>query len=200
MLAEFENKVADFIRAHALSGPADKILLAVSGGADSTGLLHLMCTLKVMRVVDGELMCAHLNHQLRGSEADADEDFVTRQAGGLNVPVITRRLDVRGFADRNKLSIETAARELRIKALVDIAKANGCDVIATGHQKNDNAETVLQRLSRGTGFRGLGGIWPRRTDEIIFVIGCFRRCRANAAIRLWKNFLGWLAQPAGSTA
>ena len=163
MLAEFESKVADFIKAHALLRPADKILLAVSGGADSTVLLHLMCALKAMGVVKTELICAHLNHQLRGSEADEDEDFVIRQAGGLNVPVITRRFDVRSFADKNKLSIETAARELRIKNLMDIAKANGCDLIATGNQKNDNAETILQRLSRGTGFRGLGGIWPRRT-------------------------------------
>lgn len=163
MLAEFESKVADFIKAHALSRTTDKILLAVSGGADSTALLHLMCALKAMGVLNSELICVHLNHQLRGSEGDADEDFVIRQAGGLNVPVITGRFDVRGFADKNKLSIETAARELRIKNLLDIAKANGCDLVATGHQKNDNAETILQRLPRGTGFRGLGGIWPRRT-------------------------------------
>jgi tRNA(Ile)-lysidine synthase len=80
-------------------------------------------------------------------------------------------LDVRGFARRNKLSIETAARELRIKSLLDIAKASNCSHIVTAHQKNDNAETILQRLVRGTGFRGLGGIWPKRVfaDEIRFV-------------------------------
>jgi tRNA(Ile)-lysidine synthase len=179
MLAEFESKVADFVKAHALLRTADKVLLAVSGGADSTVLLHLMCALKAMGVVNIELICAHLNHQLRGSEGDADEDFVIRQASGLNVPVITRRFDVRSFAGKNKLSIETAARELRIKNLLDIAKANGCDLIATGHQKNDNAETILQRLSRGTGFRGLGGIWPRRTFnggiEFIRPLLCVRR-------------------------
>jgi tRNA(Ile)-lysidine synthase len=71
-------------------------------------------------------------------------------------------LDVRGFAARNKLSIETAARKLRIASLLKIARANDCDGVATAHQKNDNAETVLQRLIRGTGFRGLGGIWPMR--------------------------------------
>jgi tRNA(Ile)-lysidine synthase len=69
---------------------------------------------------------------------------------------------VRRFAAGKKLSIETAARQLRIKNLIEIAQANNCNVIATAHQKNDNAETVLQRLSRGTAYRGLGGIWPVR--------------------------------------
>lgn len=83
------------------------------------------------------------------------------------------------FAHKNKLSIETAARELRVEALLDIARANNCNKIVTAHQKNDNAETILQRLSRGTGFRGLGGIWPLRVfdDEFKFVrpLLCVRR-------------------------
>jgi tRNA(Ile)-lysidine synthase len=69
---------------------------------------------------------------------------------------------VRGFARKNKLSVETAARKLRIESLLDIAKANDCRWVATAHQKGDSAETVIQRLVRGTGFRGLGGIWPVR--------------------------------------
>jgi len=103
-----------------------------------------------------------MNHQLRGSESEADEDFVIAQTDELNLAITTKRLDVRGFARKNKLSIETAARKLRIESLLDIAKANNCSCIATAHHKNDNAETVLQRLVRGTGFRGLAGIWPMR--------------------------------------
>jgi tRNA(Ile)-lysidine synthase len=162
MLSEFEQKVGDFIKANELFGSADKILLAVSGGADSTALLYAMRALSSENVFDAKLLCAHINHQLRGAEADSDEDFVIAQSAELKLAVTTKRVDVRGFAGRNKLSIETAARKLRIKNLLEIARANNCDCVATAHQKNDNAETILQRLTRGTGFRGLGGIWPMR--------------------------------------
>ncbi len=171
MLTELEKKIADFVRSNGLCDSADKILLAVSGGADSTALLYVMCSLKSDGVFIGDLICAHINHQLRGAEADSDEQFVVEQAKKLNVPVITRRIDVRGFAERERLSIETAARKLRIESLLDIAKSNNCNCIVTGHQKDDNAETVVQRLMRGTGFRGLGGIWPMRKlgGDISFV-------------------------------
>jgi len=162
MLSEFENKIAGFIKVNELFSSAAKFLLAVSGGADSTALLYAMCALKAENVLSAELFCAHINHQLRPTEAELDEDFVVAQAGELELAVITRRVDVRGFARKNKLSIETAARKLRMESLLDIAKANNCNWIATAHQKNDNAETVLQRLLRGTGIRGLGGIWPVR--------------------------------------
>ena len=171
MLLEFEKKVAGFIEANNLFGSADKVLLAVSGGADSTALLHAMCALKTENVLNGDILCAHLNHQLRDAESDGDEAFVIAQADKLNMAVTTRRLDVRGFARENKLSIETAARKLRMESLLDIAKANNCKQVATAHHKDDNAETVIQRLARGTGFRGLAGIWPMRTfaDGINFV-------------------------------
>ncbi len=179
MLLEFEKKVADFIEAKGLFGPADKILLAVSGGADSTALLYAMCAIKAEGVFSSHFLCAHINHQLRGSESDGDEAFVIAQADKLNLAITTKRLDVRGFAHKNKLSTETAARKLRIESLLYIAKANNCRWIATAHQKDDNAETVIQRLVRGTGFRGLGGIWPVRkfADGIGFVrpLLCVRR-------------------------
>ena len=183
MLLGFENKIAGFIKTNRLFESADKVLLAVSGGADSTALMYAMRAMKAEGVLSAkgspELLCAHINHQLRGTEADLDEDFVIAQARNLNFPIATRRLDVRGFARKNKLSIETSARELRIESLLDIAKANNCNRIATAHQKNDNAETVLQRLLRGTGFRGLGGICPMRifAEEFKFVrpLLCVRR-------------------------
>jgi tRNA(Ile)-lysidine synthase len=179
MLLEFEKKLADFIKANGLFGSAAKILLAVSGGADSTALIYAMHALRAGNIFNAELHCAHINHQLRAAEADRDEEFVIARAAELKLPVTTRRADVRGFARINKLSIETAARQLRMKALIDIAKANNCRRIATAHQKNDNAETIIQRLSRGTGFRGLGGIWPQKVfaDEITFVrpLLCVRR-------------------------
>jgi len=179
MLSQFEKRIAGFIEEWGLLGSSDKILLAVSGGADSTALLYAMHALVGEGVLTAELLCAHLNHGLRGAEADADEQFVIEQAAELNLAVHTRRLDVRGVARRNKLSIETAARQLRMEALKGIAAKEGCKRIATAHQKNDNAETILQRLARGTGFRGLGGIWPMRTfdDGVTFVrpLLCARR-------------------------
>jgi tRNA(Ile)-lysidine synthase len=162
MLSEFEKKVARFVERHELLGSARKVALAASGGADSTALLYAMQALKAEKIFNAELLCAHINHQLRGEEADLDEAFVLAQAAELNLAAATRRVDVCGFACKNKLSIETAARQLRIGALTEIARENHCDLIATAHQKNDNAETVLQRLARGTGFRGLGGICPMR--------------------------------------
>jgi len=170
-MLKFEKKIDDFIKANELISSGDSVLLAVSGGADSIALLYTMGALKTEKVLHIELLCAHINHQLRGAEADNDESFVLEQAAALNIPVFTKQVDVREFARRNKLSIETAARKLRIENLLDIAGANNCNCIATGHQKNDNAETVMQRLSRGTGFRGLGGIRPVLVfgDKVRFV-------------------------------
>jgi tRNA(Ile)-lysidine synthase len=171
MLSEFEKKVARFVERHELLSSARKVVLAASGGADSTALLYAMQALTAEKIFNAELLCAHVNHQLRGEEADLDEAFVLAQAAELNLAAAARRVDVRGFARQNKLSIETAARQLRIGALTEIARENHCDLIATAHQKNDNAETVLQRLARGTGFRGLAGIWPMRVfaDGVPFV-------------------------------
>jgi tRNA(Ile)-lysidine synthase len=156
MLKKLEQKTADFIAAERLTPAGGKILLAISGGADSTALLHVLATLRL------DICCAHINHQLRGDEAQRDEDFVIEQCQKLKVPVITKKIDVRDYAKKSKLSIETAARNLRIQNLVDIAKSQNCASIATAHHKNDNAETIIDRLIRGTGLRGLCGIWPAK--------------------------------------
>ena len=193
MSLEFEKKLADFIRANGLVGPAGKVLLAVSGGADSIALMYAMHALKAENLFNAELLCAHINHQLRAAEADRDEEFVVAQAVKLKLPFTTRRADVRGFARLHKLSIETAARRLRMEALIDIARANDCSRIATAHQQNDNAETIIQRLSRGTGFRGLGGIWPERifADRINFIrpLLCFTRDEIVSYLR--QRNLNW---------
>ena len=193
MLLEFENKVADFIKANRLFEQADSLLLAVSGGADSTALLYAVSALKTANVLNADIVCAHIHHQLRGADADLDEDFVISRTRELNIPITTKRLDVRGFARKNKLSIETAARKLRIETLLDIAKAHNCNTIATAHHKNDNAETILQRLVRGTGFRGLAGIWPVRifTDDIRFVRPLLSVSRDEIIEYLRKRNLKW---------
>ena len=161
-MTELEQKVAEFIKGERLLAPGDGVLLAVSGGADSTALLHATAALRADCVLPVEIHCAHINHQLRGDEAQRDEDFVVEQCRKLDTVLITERIDVRGYARAKKLSIETAARELRIDSLLEIAKRQNCTCIATAHHKNDNAETVLHRMIRGTGFRGLCGIWPAK--------------------------------------
>jgi len=157
-----EQKVAGFIRLHGFFAGADRILLAVSGGADSTALLHILWSLRAAGIISADLVCAHVNHQLRGPASDKDERFVVEQATRLGLPVVTRAVDVRAHAKAYRLSVETAARRLRLEALREVAETSGCTWVATGHQKDDNAETIIQRLHRGTGFRGLAGIWPAR--------------------------------------
>ena len=193
MLLEFEKKVADFIKTNSLLESADSVLLAVSGGADSTALLYAMHALKAEDILSADLVCVHINHQLRGADADVDEDFVIAQARDLNLPITTKRVDVRGFARKNKLSIETAARQMRIETLLNIAKAGNCNSIATAHHKNDNAETILHRLVRGTGFRGLTGIWPTRlfADDIQFIRPLLSVTRDEIIEYLKKRNLKW---------
>ena len=163
MLLKCEKKVADFIKSQSIFASAHKILLAVSGGADSTALLYLMAALKTHRLLQPELFCAHINHQLRGADSDADQTFVAEQTCQLHLPLTITKVNVRACARSQKLSIETAARKLRIEALSQIAAVHNCTHIALGHQKNDNAETLLHRFLRGTGPRGLAGIWPVRS-------------------------------------
>jgi tRNA(Ile)-lysidine synthase len=157
-----ERKVADFVQSRALFARGGRILLAVSGGADSIALLHVMFRLRRKGIVADDLLCAHLHHGLRGGASDGDEAFVVEQAKELGLPIVARSLDVQRHACENRLSTETAARQLRLASLVEIARQEGCSSVALGHQMNDNAETVLQRLERGTGIRGLGGIRPSR--------------------------------------
>jgi tRNA(Ile)-lysidine synthase len=162
MSDRLEETVAEFIRRHGLFAGAERILLAVSGGADSIALLHILTALKARGRIEADLVCAHINHQLRGPASEADEQFVVAQANLLSLPVVARAVEARAHAQRQRLSLETAARQLRLGSLTEIARGRACAWIATGHQKNDNAETVLQRLLRGTGFRGLAGIRPMR--------------------------------------
>jgi tRNA(Ile)-lysidine synthase len=192
-LLSFENIVADFIKANELFDNADKVLLAVSGGADSIALLHVMRVLKKQGVIKGDLYCAHINHRLRAEQADRDEEFVIEQAAKLGLKVTTRQIDVREFARNNKMSIETAARKLRIENLLEITRQNDCSHIVTGHQKDDNSETVLHRLLRGTGFRGLAGIWPNRTfhGNIRFVRPLLCVSRDEIVKYLQQNKLQW---------
>jgi tRNA(Ile)-lysidine synthase len=154
-MQDIENKTADFIEQHNLLSPKGNVLLAVSGGADSVALLYIL-----YKLCPKDLHIAHINHQLRGSESLKDEEYVKSLADKFNLPITIESVDVKTYAKENRLSIETAARKLRLDALCGIADKYNCRYIATAHHKNDNAETVIHRILRGTGFKGLAGIRP----------------------------------------
>lgn len=136
-----------------------RVVVAVSGGSDSVALLRLFCLLRERYHLD--VVCAHFNHQLRGAESDADEAFVRELAGSLDVPCETGSGDVSTYASEHHLSCEEAARELRLRFLRMRALTTGAACIATAQTRDDQAETVLFRLFKGTGLRGISGIAPR---------------------------------------
>lgn len=193
MLLELEKSVLNFIKSEHLFGLAERVLLGVSGGADSTALLHVMSRLKTEGVFKGTIVIAHLNHQLRDAESDGDQRFVIELGSKLGIEVVTRSFDVQKFSKENKLSIETAGRQLRIKNLISIARANNCKIVAVAHHAGDNAETILHRLMRGTGFRGLAGIWPARelADGVRFVRPLLEAGRSDIVEYLKKRGLLW---------
>ena len=137
-----------------------RVLCALSGGADSVALLHILIELQQQGalVVAG---AAHYNHGLRGADADADEAFCRDLTRALAVPFISGRGDVRTRARTQKRSLEDAARSSRYEFLADAADRTSADVIAVAHTLDDQAETFLLRLLRGAGTRGLGAIRPR---------------------------------------
>ena len=134
--------------------------VAVSGGADSVALLRGLLDLRaelgiVLRVV-------HLHHGIRGDEADEDERFVTSLAEQFDLPLTVERVDAPGHGKKKKLSLEASARELRYAFFKKLLETDVCDKIATAHTTDDQAETVLLRVLRGTGTRGLAAIPPLR--------------------------------------
>ena len=142
-----------------LLAPGARVVVAVSGGSDSIALLRLFCLLRESCHLD--VVCAHFNHQLRGVESDADEAFVRELAGSLDVSCETGSDNVGAYASGHHLSHEEAARELRLRFLRMTALKTGAACIATAHTRDDQAETVLFRLLKGTGLRGMSGIAPR---------------------------------------
>ncbi len=145
------ERVADFFRG--LESSAG--VIAISGGPDSVALAFLAKTL-LERGVLSKLTLAHLNHQLRGPESDADEAFVIELAERWKLPVVTERIDIAIFAEGRNL--EETARAIRYAWLTQTARLHGASWVATGHTADDQAETVLHHVLRGTGLSGLSGI------------------------------------------
>jgi tRNA(Ile)-lysidine synthase len=156
----FAHRVRRTIERFELLPPGSRTIVALSGGADSMALLTVLREL----APSGRFSlvgAAHLNHQLRDRASDEDEAFCVRRASDWGLPIRTARVDVLALAKAEHRSIEDAARLARYRFLDEAARQLGADRIASGHTRDDQAETLLLRLVRGAGPRGLAGIFPR---------------------------------------
>ena len=192
MLTAFQNH----IKSNQLFQPTDKILLAVSGGKDSMAMLHLFVAAKM------SIGVAHCNFQLRAKAAHEDEDFVKQTCQQLNVPFHSIKFDTANYAEKNKISTQMAARELRYNWFEEIKNTHHYHSIATAHHQNDVAETMLINLTKGSGLSGLHGIKAKNnnvvrpllcftSDEIQQYIKnnniVFREDQSNASVKYVRN-------------
>lgn len=155
-----QRNVARYIAKEKLCTPKDKILVAVSGGADSVALLRILLALGYT------CEAAHCNFHLRGKESDRDEIFIRKLCTTLGVALHTMDFDTTRYAAENHISIEMAARELRYRWFAEQKEKCHASVIAVAHHKDDSVETMLLNLIRGTGINGLLGIRPKNGDII----------------------------------
>jgi|LSQX01.2.fsa_nt_gb tRNA(Ile)-lysidine synthase len=150
------RKVSDYIKSHILIEKGDRILVGVSGGADSVCLLHILSTL--YQNSDVVFFVVHVHHGIRNEEADRDETFVRALCERLKIEYKAYHYDVISIASKEGVSEEEAGRKVRYEAFVDASKAYRCNKVAVAHNKNDNAETFLFNLFRGSALKGLTGI------------------------------------------
>lgn len=155
-----ENKILQHLRRFKLLHEGERVLIAVSGGLDSTVLLHLLHRLHFHCGV------AHCNFQLRGEESTQDAGFCEELAGGLNIPFFSTNFDTEKYAAEKKISTQMAARELRYHWFAELIAAHGYTALATAHHSGDQAETILLRLADGKSTESLRGI-PHRNGVII---------------------------------
>jgi tRNA(Ile)-lysidine synthase len=192
---EFIERVGTSWQRHVPEGAG--AVVAVSGGPDSVALLRALAGLSV-HGTPGPLVVAHVNHGLRGSESDADEDFVRDLSGRLQTTVASnlewscRRLDTASRVREQGGNLEAVARAARYDWLAGLARERGLRWVATGHTADDQAETVLHRLLRGSGLQGLRGIPPQRVlAEGVRVVRPLLRLRRAEVL----EFLEALKQP-----
>lgn len=159
------EKVLSTINKHNLIEAGDKIVIGISGGPDSVCLLHILSRLKDKLNI--ELYAAHLNHQIRGIEAQKDALYVSEICDELGITYFLKSIDVPKYCKDNSLSIEEGARKLRYEMFDEIKQRTKSNKIAIGHNLNDQAETVLMRIMRGTGLQGLRGIEYARENGVI---------------------------------
>ena len=154
------KRVSTYIRQHGLLEKDKPVLVAISGGADSVALLDVLLR------AEYRCIAAHCNFALRGPESDRDEAFVRDLCARMNVPLEVAHFDTQFYARAHHASIEVAARELRYRWFEEMAQQHGCQAVCVAHHQNDQAETLLLHLRRGTGLRGLCGMRPITTNPM----------------------------------
>ena len=171
------KKVLSFIKSEGLFSPDSRIIVAVSGGADSVMLLRVLVS------AGFDCVAAHCNFHLRGDESDRDQSFVDSLCAELSVPLEIVHFQTEEYAAQHKLSIEMAARELRYGWFEQIRVKHGADVIAVAHHADDVVETFLMNIVRGTGIHGLTGIKPV-AGRIVRPLLCLYRSEIEEYMRL----------------
>lgn len=156
------DKVISYIRDNKMFDKGDKVVVGVSGGPDSICLIHVLHVLKHKLGID--LVAAHVNHCLRGEEADKDEEYVEKFCKNIGIECFVKKVDVHKVSIEKGISCETAGREVRYEFFKEILEKTNGQKIAVAHNSNDQAETVLMRIMRGSGLEGLGGIRAVRDD------------------------------------
>src|SRR6202047_3235117 len=188
MRTRLEQSVLETIRNASMMVPGDRVAVAVSGGADSVALLRLLKRLS--NALGITLLVAHFNHSLRGPESEADAQFVREMARAHNLKLIRGRADVATAAAHNRWNLEDAARRLRYAFFRHVTETGRATRIAVAHTADDQAETVLARILRGTGPAGLAGIYPVAGSIVRPLLGIRRedlREYLNALGQTWRE-------------
>lgn len=162
---KIKDKVYQFIKSNNMIIKGEKILVALSGGPDSICMLHILYAMR--ETLGIKLYAAHLNHCIRGEVADGDEEYCKRFCEELDIPFFSKKVKVEALAKERHISCELAGREARYGFFHEVKEQNGINKIAVAHNANDQAETILLRLIRGSGTDGLCGIRAVRDNLYI---------------------------------
>ena len=168
-----KEKVLDIIKKYNLIENGDKIVIGVSGGPDSITLLNMLLEIQKENIINFDMVVCHINHMIREEAAD-DEEYVLEFCKKYNIECFVKRIDVENIAKKEKMGTEEAGRSARYEFFNEILEKTGANKIATAHNANDNAETVLMNIIRGSGTAGLKGIEVKRDNLIRPLIECFR--------------------------
>ena len=160
-----ENKILEIIKKYNLIENEDKIVVGVSGGPDSITLLNILKNIKESKYINFEIVVCHINHMIR-QEAIEDEEYVKKYCKDNNIECYVKRIEVEKMAETQKIGTEEAGRKARYEFFNEILEKTNSNKIATAHTANDNAETVLMNIIRGSGTTGLKGIEAKRDNLI----------------------------------
>lgn len=178
-----EEKILKTIKRYNLIEDRDKVVIGVSGGPDSITLLDVLLKIKEKEIIDFDMVACHINHMIR-EEALEDEEYVVNFCKKNHIQCFVKKVEVEEIAKQQKISTEEAGRKARYEFFNEILKKENANKIATAHNKNDNAETVLMNMIRGSGTTGLKGIECKRENLIRPLIECSREeieqyCKEN---------------------